>query len=100
MANGILFPDNATQILAAVLKVRLNKDLEVLLVRRIDIRGCISELLRSQDRVLTKERLRGEENKLVGSDAKDIAILAQGILNRPRVSPREPRVRVRFLGGK
>lgn len=94
--NGILFPGNATQILAAVFEVRLDKDLEVLLLRRVDIRGCISELLRSQDRVLTEERLRGEESKLVGSDAQDIAMLAQGIINRPRVSPRKPRVRVRF----
>ena len=37
VANGILFSCNATQILAAVLEVRLDKGLEVLLVQRVDI---------------------------------------------------------------
>jgi hypothetical protein len=37
VADGILFKYNATQILATVLEVRLDKDLEVLLVRRVDI---------------------------------------------------------------
>ena len=32
VAQGILFPDNATQILAAVLEIGLDKDLELLLV--------------------------------------------------------------------
>ncbi len=46
--------------------------------------------------VPTEERLRSEETKLVGSDAQDVAILAQRFFNRPRVSAREPRVRVMF----
>ena len=37
VANGVLFPDDATQILAAVLKVRLDKDLETFLMWSVDI---------------------------------------------------------------
>ena len=37
VAHWILFPDNAPQILTTVLNIRLDKDLEVFLLRRIDI---------------------------------------------------------------
>lgn len=43
--------------------------------------------------------MRSEKTKLVRSDAQDVAIFVQGILNRPRVSAREPRERVRFGEG-
>ena len=41
---------------------------------------------------LTKKSLRGEENKLVRSDAYNVAILTQGGLNGPRISSGKPSV--------
>jgi hypothetical protein len=42
--------------------------------------------------LLTNEGLRRKEDKFVGRNPHHVSILAQNILNRPRVSPREPRV--------
>lgn len=41
MANGVLFPDNAPQILTSILEIRFDKDLKALLMRSVDIWKCI-----------------------------------------------------------
>lgn len=58
VANGVLFPDDATQTLAAILKVRFDKDLEILLMGRVNICGRISGFGPRPEPALTPSRPR------------------------------------------
>lgn len=67
VADRVLLPDQAAEVLAAVLEVGLDKVLHVLVLRRVDVR----------------EGLGREEGELVGCDPDGRAVLVQRLLDRP-----------------
>lgn len=70
VSHGVLLPDNAAEVGTAVLEVRLSKELQALVRRRVDV----------------DKGLGREEDELVGSDPHHVAVLVQRLLNGPWVT--------------
>lgn len=83
MSHGIFLPDEAAEALAPVLEVGLDEILQVLVLRRVDVR----------------EGLGREEGQLVGRDPDGPGpVPAQGALDRPGPPPGEPVVGIPEVG--
>lgn len=82
MPYGIFFPDEATEVLAAILEVGLDEDLQVLVLRRVDVGECLGR----------------EESELIWRDPDNRPVLVQYLLDRPGPPPGEPVVGIPEVG--
>lgn len=74
MLDRIFFPYEPTEVLAAVLEVRLDENLQILVLRRVDV----------------GESLGREESKFIGCNPDDRPVLVQCLLDCPRPPSRQP----------
>ena len=82
MPDGILFPDEATEVLAAVLEIGLDEVLQVLVLRRVDV----------------GEGLGRKESEFIGRDSDYRPVLVHCLLNCPGPPSGKPVVGIPDVG--